>query len=191
MAQKEKFESDNLLSTDCSNDIIFSFGKSNNYPNNENKINKIILPINDRNNNYYHINDKDNNKIIKKNGYLIFNLLNRNKGQKIEKPLNYLSKRINQSNNSTKPKLDAVNQKYGSPKKHKQFNYYSNSKIPAKKNGQKKEKSKQIFKPKDNNLINKEKEEILKLFHIKNEILLTFPPCIKYLPSTRSRKACM
>ena len=180
MAQKEKIESNNLLSTECSNDINFSFGKSNNCPNNENKINKIILPINDRNNNYYHINDKDNNIIKKKNGYLIFNLLNRNKGQKIEKPLNYLSKinNINQSNNSTKPKIDVVNKKYHSPKKHKKYNYYSISKIPDNQNGQKIEKSKQIFKPKNNNLNNKEKEEILKLFDIKNENMLPYE--IKY-----------
>ena len=172
MAQKENIESDNLLSTDCSNDINFSFGKSNNGLNNyDNKINRIILPINNKNNNYYHIND---------NSYFIFNLLNKNKGQKKEKSLNYLSKinNINQSNNSTKPKIDVINNKFGSPKKNKQFNYYSNSNISNNQNVQKKEKSKQIVNPRNNNLINKEKEEILKLFNIKNENILPYE--IKY-----------
>ena len=135
MAQKENIESDNLLSTDSSNDINFSFGKSNNCLNNyDNKINRIILPINNKNNNYYHIND---------NSYFIFNLLNKNKGQKKEKSLNYLSKinNINQSNNSTKPKIDVINNKFNSPKKNKQFNYYSNSNISNNQNVQKKEKS--------------------------------------------------
>ena len=160
MAQNAKIETDILYSTDTSNDINFSFGKPNNCPNNyENEINKIILPINDRNNNKY-INDKENSKIKKNNGSLIFNLLNRNKGQKKEKALNYLSKinNINQSNNSTKPKIDAINNKCQSPKKHKQF----------------KEKPKQIFKPKNNNLNNKEKEEKLKLFDIKDENMLPY-----------------
>jgi hypothetical protein len=181
MAQNENIKSDNLLTNDSSNGVNFSFGKSNNYSNNyNNKINK-ILPINENNNNYYHINDKKNNKIKKNNGFLIFNLLNRKKDPKKEKPLNYLSKinNINQSNNSTKPKLDVINNNFSSPKKqHKKLNYYSNINNQKIETPTNEEKSEQLFKPKNNNLNNIEKEEMLKLFNIKDEN--TLPYEIKY-----------
>lgn len=188
MEQKINIDSHNLFNKHSSQDANFSFGKSNNSNNNYCNKNNKIFPRNENCNNYGNVNDKENKRIKKNNTVLIFNLINRNRKHKKEIPFTYLSNlnNNNQSNNSTKPKLNTTNtNRFSSPKNNKKnINYYSNSKnlendnLKNPKYLKKEDNFRQLFEPNNNNAKNTEQKEMLKLFNIKDEN--TLPYEIKY-----------
>ena len=181
MYQKENIESENLLISTNIIDSNFSFGKPSQFNNNSNlQINKITLEK--KINKFYHqVNDKENDKKRKKEGILIFKLLNKNNFSSKEKsfPILITDNNCNQGDQPTKPKF-TTNNKIDSPEKPiKNYNYYP---IIIKK-----KKLPNINKIKINSLNNFEKKEIcheeekielIKLFNIKEEEKLPFE--IKY-----------
>ena len=180
----ENIESNDLHDNNIPSDINFSFGKCNNINNNSNNINMKMLQNKEINNNYHNLNDKENNNSSKNNGYLIYKLLNINKEPNKEKKYLFLSKinNNNLTNKATKPKIDIINNNCPSPKKqYQKYQYYSNSKINENKrnNFDKIGKIEPLFNlNKINNIKEKTKEEILKIFNIKNAEILPYE--IKY-----------
>lgn len=183
MLQKENIEYDNLHINNLSNDFNFSFGKYNNSNNNSNNKNKKMLVEKEIKNNYHYFNDKKNDNLRKNNGYLIYKLLNKNKEQNKEKIFPFFPNlnKNNPTNKSTKPKLDIINKNCSSPKKQCQkYNYYSISKTNENNNLDDNTKIEPLFNLNKKNKIKDEaKEEMLKIFNIKNAEILPFE--IKYL----------
>ena len=183
MLQNENIESNNLHNNNIPNDLNFSFGKYNNFNNNSNNNNKKMLQDKEINNNNHNINDKENYNSRKNNGYLIYKLLNKNKESNKDKKYPIFSNinNTNPTNKPTKPKIELINNNCSSPKKQCKKNiYYSNCKNNEnKKNLTNVRKIEPLFNfDKVNNIKEKAKEEILKIFNIKNEEILPFE--IKY-----------
>ena len=184
MLQKENIESNNPHNNNIPNEINLSFGKCDNLNNNSNNINKKMMQGKEINNNYNNFNDKENGGSRKNNGYLIYKLLNKNKEPNKDKKYLFLSNinNINNTNKATKPKIDIINNNCSSPKKQCQkYQYYSNSKTNENKmnnlpNVRKKEPLFNFDKMK--NIKEEAKEEILKIFNIKNAKILPYE--IKY-----------
>ena len=126
MYQKENIESENLLISTNIIDSNFSFGKPSQFNNNSNlQINKITLEKK-INKFYRQVNDKENDKKRKKEGNLIFKLLNKNNFSSKEKsfPILITDNNCNQGDQPTKPKF-TTNNKIDSPEKPiKNYNYY-------------------------------------------------------------------
>ena len=173
MFQNQNIESINLSINNISDNINFSFGKNNNINNNSNNKNKKMFYKNENNNNNIDLkfNDKENNNLRKKNSNLIYKLLNNNRGPSVEKSFPFFANKIkvNQTNNSTKPKLDVNNNNCNSPKKsNKKSNYYSFPKYIWKQNLVKAKKIEPLFNfYNSNNYYEETKEEIIKIFNIK------------------------
>ena len=160
----------------------FSFSKSNNFNNNSGGDYKNIFPFNANNFNKNKINEEDNNYTKKNNGYLIYNLLNKNKEQIKDKNLPFFAKlnNINQTNNPTKPKFDIINYNCCSPKNRLIYvNYYSNNKNNENNIQKKTEKIERLLNfKKINNIKAGIKKEMLKVFDLNNEADLPYE--IKY-----------
>lgn len=164
------------------NSVIFSFGKSDTINENSNNNNNVNIINNENKINNKRINDREirDNKI--QNCISIYKLLNKNKIQAKETVLSLFNRNnINQTNYSTKPKIEINKIGYVSPKKkNEQMNYYKILNIKEKKAAKCPSKSEQLFK---NNIKNdlkfKEKRDIMELFNIKSDEELPYE--ISYL----------
>ena len=161
-------------------DIIFSFGKSNNK--NENSITKMDKNLlnNENINNIQRINDREanGNKIL--NCISIFKLLNKNKVQAKDNVLPLLNiDNKNLANNTTKPRLEIIKNNFVSPQKNTNNNnkYYFNildkkeRKLPKPTT-----ESEPLFQNKNNknNFLSDTKKEIMQIFDIKEESELPY-----------------
>ena len=164
------------------NNIIFSFGKSDKInENSKNKMNENIVNNENKNNNKG-INDREtcDSKFLK--CISIYKLLNKNNIQTKENsfPLFNLNN-INQSNNTTKPKIELNKDENISPKKNlDRVKYYKLLDNKQRKVSNCPFKSEQLF---DNNVQNNiksiTKREMMKIFEIKSDSILPYE--IEYL----------
>ena len=117
------------------NSVIFSFGKSDTINENSNNNNNVNIINNENKINNKRINDREirDNKI--QNCISIYKLLNKNKIQAKETVLSLFNRNnINQTNYSTKPKIEINKIGYVTPKKkNEQVNYYKILNIKEKK----------------------------------------------------------
>ena len=158
------------------NNIIFSFGKSDTINDNSNN-NNVNLINNENKNNNKRINDKEecDNKI--QNCISIYKLLNKNKLQAKEPVLSLFNKNnINQTNYSTKPKIELNKIGNISPKKNiAQVNYYKILNNKERKSSKSPFKSNILFQKKDENDIKFEKKrEMMEIFNIKSDSVLPY-----------------
>jgi len=158
------------------NNIIFSFGKSDTINDNSNN-NNLNLINNENKNNNKRINDKEecDNKI--QNCISIYKLLNKNKLQAKEPVLSLFNKNnINQTNYSTKPKIELNKIGNISPKKNiAQVNYYKILNNKERKSSKSPFKSNILFQKKDENDIKFEKKrEMMEIFNIKSDSVLPY-----------------
>ena len=158
------------------NNIIFSFGKSDTINDNSNN-NNVNLINNENKNNNKRINDREecDNKI--KNCISIYKLLNKNKLQAKEPVLSLFNKNnINQTNYSTKPKIELNKIGNISPKKNiAQVNYYKILNNKERKSSKSPFKSNILFQKKDENDIKFEKKrEMMEIFNIKSDSVLPY-----------------
>ena len=158
------------------NNIIFSFGKSDTINENSNK-NNVNLINNENKNNNKRINDREecDNKI--QNCISIYKLLNKNKLQAKEPVLSLFNKNnINQTNYSTKPKIELNKIGNISPKKNiAQVNYYKILNNKERKSSKSPFKSNILFQKKDENEIKFEKKrEMMEIFNIKSDSVLPY-----------------
>jgi len=158
------------------NNIIFSFGKSDTINDNSNN-NNVNLINNENKNNNKRINDREecDNKI--QNCISIYKLLNKNKLQAKEPVLSLFNKNnINQTNYSTKPKIELNKIGNISPKKNiAQVNYYKILNNKEKKSSKSPFKSNILFQKKDENDIKFEKKrEMMEIFNIKSDSVLPY-----------------
>ena len=158
------------------NNIIFSFGKSDTINDNSNN-NNVNLINNENKNNNKRINDKEecDNKIQK--CISIYKLLNKNKLQAKEPVLSLFNKNnINQTNYSTKPKIELNKIGNISPKKNiAQVNYYKILNNKERKSSKSPFKSNILFQKKDENDIKFEKKrEMMEIFNIKSDSVLPY-----------------
>ena len=181
MLKNENITSDNFSNK---NNIIFSFGKSDKINENSNNKMKENLVNNENKNNNKGINDREtcDSKFLK--CISIYKLLNKNKNPTKENSLPLFNlNNINQSNNTTKPKIEVNKEGHISPKK--KLEHIKNYKLLD--NKQKKVsncpcpfKSEQLF---ENNIQNDiksiTKREMLKLFEIESDAELPYE--IEYL----------
>jgi hypothetical protein len=164
------------------NNIIFSFGKSDKInENSKNKMNENLVNNENKNNNKG-INDREtcDSKFLK--CISIYKLLNKNNIQTKENlfPLFNLNN-INQSNNTTKPKIELNKDENISPKKNlDRVKYYKLLDNKQRKVSNCPFKSEQLF---DNNVQNNiksiTKREMMKIFEIKSDSILPYE--IEYL----------
>ena len=171
------------------NNIIFSFGKSDTINDNSNN-NNVNLINNENKNNNKRINDREecDNKI--QNCISIYKLLNKNKLQAKEPVLSLFNKNnINQTNYSTKPKIELNKIGNISPKKNiAQVNYYKILNNKERKSSKSPFKSNILFQKKDENDIKFEKKrEMMEIFNIKSDSVLPYEitylldnPCFHY-----------
>ena len=158
------------------NNIIFSFGKSDTINDNSNN-NNVNLINNENKNNNKRINDREecDNKI--QNCISIYKLLNKNKLQAKEPVLSLFNKNnINQTNYSTKPKIELNKIGNISPKKNiAQVNYYKILNNKERKSSKSPFKSNILFQKKDENDIKFEKKrEMMEIFNIKSDSVLPY-----------------
>ena len=158
------------------NNIIFSFGKSDTINDNSNN-NNVNLINNENKNNNKRINDREEcgNKIQK--CISIYKLLNKNKLQAKEPVLSFFNKNnINQTNYSTKPKIELNKIGNISPKKNiAQVNYYKILNNKERKSSKSPFKSNILFQKKDENDIKFEKKrEMMEIFNIKSDSVLPY-----------------
>ena len=158
------------------NNIIFSFGKSDTINDNSNN-NNVNLINNENKNNNKRINDREecDNKI--QNCISIYKLLNKNKLQAKEPVLSLFNKNnINQTNYSTKPKIELNKIGNISPKKNiAQMNYYKILNNKERKSSKSPFKSNILFQKKDENDIKFEKKrEMMEIFNIKSDSVLPY-----------------
>ena len=158
------------------NNIIFSFGKSDTINDNSNN-NNVNLINNENKNNNKRINDREecDNKI--QNCISIYKLLNKNKLQAKEPVLSLFNKNnINQTNYSTKPKIELNKIGNISPKKNiAQVNYYKILNNKERKSSKSPFKSNILFQKKDENEIKFEKKrEMMEIFNIKSDSVLPY-----------------
>ena len=158
------------------NNIIFSFGKSDTINDNSNN-NNVNLINNENKNNNKRINDREecDNKI--QNCISIYKLLNKNKLQVKEPVLSLFNKNnINQTNYSTKPKIELNKIGNISPKKNiAQVNYYKILNNKERKSSKSPFKSNILFQKKDENDIKFEKKrEMMEIFNIKSDSVLPY-----------------
>ena len=158
------------------NNIIFSFGKSDTINDNSNH-NNVNLINNENKNNNKRINDREecDNKI--QNCISIYKLLNKNKLQAKEPVLSLFNKNnINQTNYSTKPKIELNKIGNISPKKNiAQVNYYKILNNKERKSSKSPFKSNILFQKKDENDIKFEKKrEMMEIFNIKSDSVLPY-----------------
>ena len=158
------------------NNIIFSFGKSDTINDNSNN-NNVNLINNENKNNNKRINDREecDNKI--QNCISIYKLLNKNKLQAKEPVLSLFNKNnINQTNYSTKPKIELNKTGNISPKKNiAQVNYYKILNNKERKSSKSPFKSNILFQKKDENDIKFEKKrEMMEIFNIKSDSVLPY-----------------
>lgn len=158
------------------NNIIFSFGKSDTINDNSNN-NNVNLINNENKNNNKRINDREEcgNKI--QNCISIYKLLNKNKLQAKEPVLSLFNKNnINQTNYSTKPKIELNKIGNISPKKNiAQVNYYKILNNKERKSSKSPFKSNILFQKKDENDIKFEKKkEMMEIFNIKSDSVLPY-----------------
>ena len=158
------------------NNIIFSFGKSDTINDNSNN-NNVNLINNENKNNNKRINDREecDNKIQK--CISIYKLLNKNKLQAKEPVLSLFNKNnINQTNYSTKPKIELNKIGNISPKKNiAQVNYYKILNNKERKSSKSPFKSNILFQKKDENDIKFEKKrEMMEIFNIKSDSVLPY-----------------
>ena len=158
------------------NNIIFSFGKSDTINDNSNN-NNVNLINNENKSNNKRINDREkcDNKI--QNCISIYKLLNKNKLQAKEPVLSLFNKNnINQTNYSTKPKIELNKIGNISPKKNiAQVNYYKILNNKERKSSKSPFKSNILFQKKDENDIKFEKKrEMMEIFNIKSDSVLPY-----------------
>ena len=158
------------------NNIIFSFGKSDTINDNSNN-NNVNLINNENKNNNKRINDREecDNKI--QNCISIYKLLNKNKLQAKEPVLSLFNKNnINQTNYSTKPKIELNKIGNISPKKNiAQVNYYKILNNKERKSSKSPFKSNILFQKKDENDIKFEnKREMMEILNIKSDSVLPY-----------------
>ena len=158
------------------NNIIFSFGKSDTINDNSNN-NNVNLINNENKNNNKRINDREecDNKI--QNCISIYKLLNKNKLQAKEPVLSLFNKNnINQTNYSTKPKIELNKIGNISPKKNiAQVNYYKILNNKERKSSKSPFKSNILFQKKEENDIKFEKKrEMMEIFNIKSDSVLPY-----------------
>ena len=158
------------------NNIIFSFGKSDTINDNSNN-NNVNLINNENKNNNKRINDREecDNKI--QNCFSIYKLLNKNKLQAKEPVLSLFNKNnINQTNYSTKPKIELNKIGNISPKKNiAQVNYYKILNNKERKSSKSPFNSNILFQKKDENDIKFEKKrEMMEIFNIKSDSVLPY-----------------
>ena len=158
------------------NNIIFSFGKSDTINDNSNN-NNVNLINNENKNKNKRINDREecDNKI--QNCISIYKLLNKNKLQAKEPVLSLFNKNnINQTNYSTKPKIELNKIGNISPKKNiAQVNYYKILNNKERKSSKSPFKSNILFQKKDENDIKFEKKrEMMEIFNIKSDSVLPY-----------------
>ena len=158
------------------NNIIFSFGKSDT-TNDNSKNNNVNLINNENKNKNKRINDREecDNKI--QNCISIYKLLNKNKLQAKEPVLSLFNKNtINQTNYSTKPKIELNKIGNISPKKNiAQVNYYKILNNKERKSSKSPFKSNILFQKKDENDIKFEKKrEMMEIFNIKSDSVLPY-----------------
>ena len=159
------------------NDVIFSFGKPDKINENSNNKNKVNLINNENKINIKRINDKEtcDNKIL--NCISIYKLLNKNKLLGKEPFLSFSNRfNINQTNYSTKPKIEINKNGYISPKKNnEQLNYYKILNIKERKKAKYPFKSEELFqKNNQNDFKSKGKKEMMKIFNIKSDSELPY-----------------
>ena len=159
------------------NNIIFSFGKSYTINENSNNNNNVNLINNENKNNNKRINDREecDNKI--QNCISIYKLLNKNKLQAKEPVLSLFNKNnINQTNYSTKPKIELNKIGNISPKKNiKQVDCYKILNNKERKSSKSPFKSNILFQKKDENDIKFEKKrEMMEIFNIKSDSVLPY-----------------
>ena len=164
------------------NNIIFSFGKSDKInENSKNKMNENIVNNENKNNNKG-INDREtcDSKFLK--CISIYKLLNKNKIQTKENsfPLFNLNN-INQSNNTTKPKIELNKDENISPKKNlDRVKYYKLLDNKQRKVSNCPFKSEQLFEHNvQNDIKSITKREMMKIFDIKSDAILPYE--IEYL----------
>ena len=158
------------------NIIIFSFGKSDTINENSNK-NNVNLINNENKNNNKRINDREtcDNKV--QNCISIYKLLNKNKLQAKETVLSLFNRNnINQTNYSTKPKIELNKIGNISPKKKiEQVNYYKILNNKERKSTKSPFKTNELFQKKDQNDIKSEKKrEMMEIFDIKSDSELPY-----------------
>ena len=164
------------------NNIIFSFGKSDKInENSKNKMNENLVNNENKNNNKG-INDREtcDSKFLK--CISIYKLLNKNKIQTKENsfPLFNLNN-INQSNNTTKPKIELNKDENISPKKNlDRVKYYKLLDNKQRKVSNCPFKSEQLFEHNvQNDIKSITKREMMKIFDIKSDVILPYE--IEYL----------
>ena len=164
------------------NNIIFSFGKSDKInENSKNKMNENLVNNENKNNNKG-INDREtcDSKFLK--CISIYKLLNKNKIQTKENsfPLFNLNN-INQSNNTTKPKIELNKDENNSPKKNlDRVKYYKLLDNKQRKVSNCPFKSEQLFEHNvQNDIKSITKREMMKIFDIKSDVILPYE--IEYL----------
>jgi hypothetical protein len=164
------------------NNIIFSFGKSDKInENSKNKMNENLVNNENKNNNKG-INDREtcDSKFLK--CISIYKLLNKNNIQTKENsfPLFNLNN-INQSNNTTKPKIELNKDENISPKKNlDRVKYYKLLDNKQRKVSNCPFKSEQLFENNvQNNIKSITKREMMKIFEIKSDSILPYE--IEYL----------
>ena len=158
------------------NNIIFSFGKSDTINDNSNN-NNVNLINNENKNNNKRINDKEESDNKIQNCISIYKLLNKNKLQAKEPVLSLFNKNnINQTNYSTKPKIELNKIGNISPKKNiAQVNYYKILNNKERKSSKSPFKSNILFQKKDENDIKFEKKrEMMEIFNIKSDSVLPY-----------------
>ena len=182
MYQNEIIESDNLHINNNSDNIEFSFGKSDNLKNNSIKNNNKMFSGNEDKNIYINVNDKKHNNLKNKNAIVVYKLLNRNIYTNKENCISSFSfiNHKSQANNTTKPKLDINNN--NSPKKNYQkLNYYQNINNEDENIVGNITKQETLFNVKRNCIKDETKKEILEIFDIKEVNKLPYE--IKYFLS--------
>ena len=158
------------------NNIIFSFGKSDTINDNSNN-NNVNLINNENKNNNKRINDREECDNKRQNCISIYKLLNKNKLQVKEPVLSLFNKNnINQTNYSTKPKIELNKIGNISPKKNiAQVNYYKILNNKERKSSKSPFKSNILFQKKDENDIKFEKKrEMMEIFNIKSDSVLPY-----------------
>ena len=158
------------------NNIIFSFGKSDTINDNSNN-NNVNLINNENKNNNKRINDREECDNKRQNCISIYKLLNKNKLQAKEPVLSLFNKNnINQTNYSTKPKIELNKIGNISPKKNiAQVNYYKILNNKERKSSKSPFKSNILFQKKDENDIKFEKKrEMMEIFNIKSDSVLPY-----------------
>ena len=160
-------------------DIIFSFGKSNNKNENSNtKMDKNLLN-NENINNIQRINDREanGNKIL--NCISIFKLLNKNKVQAKDNALPLLNiDNMNLANNTTKPRLEIIKNNFVSPQKNtnNNKNYFNILDKKERKLPKSTTEPEPLFQNENNknNFLSDTKKEIMQIFDIKEESELPY-----------------